>query len=114
MPNSPPRIMFYHDGRHPLIYMYEPPITRRQWEQCVDELLGTPVDCLVFNLGTGQSDVRRNQMETSWFHCTDDRGEIHLTQKNLVHRPPQTVHTRPAPTGGIGLGIHIDEQSPMP
>ena len=61
-----PRILYYNDSRHPLIYMYEPPITRRQWEQCVDELLGTPVDCLVFNLGTGQG----------MLHDTQGSGEI--------------------------------------
>jgi len=26
-----PRIMFYHDGRHPLIYMYEPPMLGTKW-----------------------------------------------------------------------------------
>ena len=38
-----PSLLFYHDGRHPLIYMYEPPITLDQYQQAVDELLGTPV-----------------------------------------------------------------------
>ena len=28
---SKPRIMFYHDGRHPLIYMYEPPMPKDAW-----------------------------------------------------------------------------------
>jgi hypothetical protein len=40
---APPAIYFYHDGRHPLIYMYEPPITVPQYQAAVDELLGTPV-----------------------------------------------------------------------
>jgi hypothetical protein len=26
-----PRIMFYHDERHPLIYMYEPPMLKDAW-----------------------------------------------------------------------------------
>ena len=43
MANSP-RIMFYHDGRHPLIYMYEPPIQKEEYEAGVDELVGTPVE----------------------------------------------------------------------
>ena len=37
-----PRIMFYHDGRHPLIYMYEPPMQKEEYEAAVDELVGTP------------------------------------------------------------------------
>ena len=46
-----PRIMFYHDGRHPLIYMYEPPIQKEEYEAGVDELIGTPVDAIMFGLG---------------------------------------------------------------
>lgn len=43
--------MFYHDGRHPLIYMYEPPMRREEYEAAVDELAGTPVEALMFCLG---------------------------------------------------------------
>ena len=50
-----PKLLFYHDGRHPLIYMYEPPISREQYEQAVDELLGTPVDGLCFCMGDGRT-----------------------------------------------------------
>jgi len=50
-----PKIMFYHDGRHPLIYMYEPPIQREEYEQGVDELLGTPVEAIMFCLGDGRT-----------------------------------------------------------
>ena len=46
-----PRIMFENDSRHTLIYMYEPPIQREEYEGAVDEVLGTPVEALVFNLG---------------------------------------------------------------
>ena len=44
---SAQRIMFYHDGRHPLIYMYEPPMLKQEYEQAVDELIGTPVEAMV-------------------------------------------------------------------
>ncbi len=33
-----PRIMFFHDSRHPAIYMYEPPMERQEFEAAVDEL----------------------------------------------------------------------------
>ena len=46
-----PRIMFDHDGRHPLIYMYEPPIRKEELEAAVDELAGTPVEALMLTLG---------------------------------------------------------------
>ncbi len=50
-----PRIIFDHDGRHPLIYMYEPPMQKEELEAGVDELLGTPVEALSLTLGDAQS-----------------------------------------------------------
>ena len=32
------RIWFYHDGRHPHIYRYEPPMRREEYVACIDEL----------------------------------------------------------------------------
>jgi hypothetical protein len=46
-----PRITFDHDGRHPLIYMYEPPIFKEEVEAGVDELAGTPVEAIMLTLG---------------------------------------------------------------
>ena len=50
-----PRIMFYTDGRHPLIYMYEPPMQKEEYVSAVDELVGTPVEALMFSLGEGRT-----------------------------------------------------------
>jgi hypothetical protein len=50
-----PRIWFYHDGRHPHIYRYEPPMSREQWMACIDELAGTPVEAVSFCLGEGRT-----------------------------------------------------------
>ena len=50
-----PKIMFYHDGRHPLIYMYEPPMQKEELQAAVDELLGTPVDAIMFTMGDGRT-----------------------------------------------------------
>ena len=41
-----PRIMFDHDGRHPLVYMYEPPMYKEEFEAAIDELVGTPVEAV--------------------------------------------------------------------
>ena len=46
-----PRIMFDHDGRHPLVYMYEPPMCREEFEAAVDEVAGTPVESVNLMLG---------------------------------------------------------------
>ena len=48
---SKPRIMFDHDGRHPLVYMYEPPMYKEEFEAVVDELAGTPVESVNLMLG---------------------------------------------------------------
>ena len=50
-----PRIMFFRDGRHPLIYMYEPPMQKEEYESAVDELAGTPVQAIMFGLGDGRT-----------------------------------------------------------
>ena len=46
-----PIITFDHDGRHPLIYMYEPPVFKEEVEAGVDELAGTPIEALMLTLG---------------------------------------------------------------
>ena len=63
-----PRIMFYHDGRHPLIYMYEPPIQKEEFEAGVDELAGTPVDAIMFCLGDGRTFLHDTKVGEIWGH----------------------------------------------
>jgi len=65
---SQPRIMFYNDGRHPLIYMYEPPIQKEEYEAAVDELLGTPVEAIMFCLGDGRTMLHDTQVGELWGH----------------------------------------------
>ena len=50
-----PRIWFYHDGRHPHIYRYEPPMSREEYVACIDEFAGTPVEAVSFCLGEGRT-----------------------------------------------------------
>ena len=71
-----PRLMYYHDGRHPLIYMYEPPIHREQYEQAVDELVGTPVDAIMFCLGDGRTVLHDTQVGELWGHNVDKWGHM--------------------------------------
>ena len=61
-----PRIMFDHDGRHPLIYMYEPPIRREELEAAVDELVGTPVEALMLTLGDIRSLLYDSEAGELW------------------------------------------------
>ncbi len=63
-----PRMMFYHDGRHPLIYMYEPPMQKEEFESAVDELLGTPIEALMFTMGDGRTVLHDTQVGELWGH----------------------------------------------
>ena len=65
---NPPVILFENDGRHPLIYMYEPPIQVEEYQSAVDELAGTPVDVLVFCLGDGRTMLHDTQVGELWGH----------------------------------------------
>ena len=61
-----PRIMFFHDSRHPSIYMYEPPMKKEEFEAAVDELVGTPVEALMFGLGDGRTVFHDTQVGEVW------------------------------------------------
>ena len=68
---SKPQIMFYHDGRHPLIYMYEPPMQKEEYEAGVDELAGTPVEALMFCMGDGRTVLHDTKIGELWGHNVD-------------------------------------------
>ena len=63
-----PRMMFYHDGRHPLIYMYEPPMQKEEYESTVDELVGTPIEVIMFCMGDGRTVLHDTQVGELWGH----------------------------------------------
>lgn len=61
-------MMFYHDGRHPLIYMYEPPMQKEEYEAAVDELVGTPIEAIMFCLGDGRTVLHDTKVGELWGH----------------------------------------------
>ena len=61
-----PRLMFENDSRHTLIYMYEPPIQKEEHEAAIDELLGTPVEALLYNLGYGNAFLHGTAIGDRW------------------------------------------------
>ena len=63
-----PRVMFYHDSRHPAIYMYEPPMQKEEFEAAVDELVGTDIDALMFNLADGRTMFHDTKAGEVWGH----------------------------------------------
>ena len=63
---SKPKIMFYHDGRHPLIYMYEPPMQKEEYQEAVDQLVGTPVEAINFTTGDGRTMLHETEAGELW------------------------------------------------
>ena len=86
---SNPSIMFYHDGRHPLIYMYEPPMQKAEYEAAVDELVGTSVEALMFCMGDGRTVLHDTQVGELWGDNVDKWDHIifrraHQNAKALI------------------------------
>ena len=80
-----PRLMFDHDSRHTLIYLYEPPIYKDQIEAAVDELAGTPVDALMWTLGEGRTMLHNTKVGEQWGHNVEKwpHHVFHRAHRNL-------------------------------
>lgn len=99
---QPPRFMFYHDGRHPLIYMYEPPMQKEEYEAGVDELVGTPIEAIMFCLGDGRTVLHDTEVGELWGHNVDKWSHIifrraHQNAEGLIaegHDPLQVMCDR--------------------
>ena len=97
-----PRIFFYHDGRHPLIYMYEPPMLKEEYEAAIDELAGTPVEAVTFCLGEGRVFLHDTKAGEFWGHNIPkwpkiSRQRTHMNAKALIeagHDPLRIVCDR--------------------
>ena len=61
-----PRLMYYDDSRHSSIYIYEPPMLKEEFEASVDDLVGTPVDALMFGLGDGRTVLHDTKVGELW------------------------------------------------
>ena len=70
-----PKIMFYHDGRHPLIYMYEPPMQKEEYQEAVDQLVGTPVEAINFTMGDGRTVLHETEVGELW-GAINKKGEV--------------------------------------
>lgn len=84
-----PKIIFYHDGRHPLIYMYEPPMRKEEYEAAVDELVGTPIEAIAFCLGDGRTVLHDTTVGELWGSPIDKWSHIifrraHQNAKHLI------------------------------
>ncbi len=84
-----PRIMFYHDGRHPHIYRYEPPMSKEEYNACIDELVGTPIEAVMFCLGEGRTVLHDTRVGELLGHNVDQWDHIvfrraHQNARHLI------------------------------
>ena len=97
-----PTIFFYHDGRHPLIYMYEPPMQKEEYEAAIDELAGTPVQAIMFAMGDGRTVLHDTRVGEFWGHHIEKWKHLifrraHQNAKRLIdegHDPLRVVCER--------------------
>lgn len=61
-----PKLIYYNDARHYLMYRYDPPLSRHVLRQPVDEILGTGVDTLFFGLASGATFLHDTQVGKRW------------------------------------------------
>ena len=93
-------LMFENDSRHTLLYMCEPPVAQEGCEAAVDELLGTPIGALVFNLGFGNAFLHDTQVADHWgpetaataqFRPEDDHHWDHLVFQRAYRNAQQLI-----------------------
>ncbi len=97
-----PKIMFYHDGRHPHMYRYEPPMSKDEMNAMIDELVSTSVDAVVYCLGEGRTMLHHTQVGELLGHNVDtwDHAAFRRVHQNAVslinqgHDPLQLICDR--------------------
>ena len=114
-----PRIWFYHDGRHPHIYRYEPPMRREEYVACIDELAGTPVEAVSFCLGEGRTMLHDTQVGELLGHNVEEWDHIifrraHQNAKGLIEAgdDPMRLICERAKLRGIALYPCLLVQNP--
>jgi len=84
-----PRMMYYTDARHPLVYMYEPPMRKEEFESTIDELVGTPIEAVMFCLGDGRTVMHDSSAGELWGHNVEKWDHVifrraHQNIKSLI------------------------------
>lgn len=71
-----PRLIYNNDGRHYLMYRYDPPLTLWHLRQPVDEILGTGVDTLSFGLVSRQPFPHETTVGLQWTWTDEHAAQV--------------------------------------
>ena len=61
-----PKLIYYNDARHYLLYRFDPPLSRHRLQSPVDDILGTGVDTLAFGLASGATFLHDSKVAHKW------------------------------------------------
>ena len=64
-------VMFYTDGRHTSVYLYEPPMGARQYVEPIDELLDLGIDTITYAVGDCSVLLYDTKVGERWGHNVD-------------------------------------------
>ena len=71
-----PKLVYENDGRHYLTYRYDPPMTLYQFQQPVDEILGTGVDTMFFGLVSRNRTPEDRKVGLRWDWATGRNNQV--------------------------------------
>ena len=64
-------VMFYTDGRHTSVYLYEPPMGVRQYIEAIDELVDLGIDTISYAVGDCSVLLYDTKVGERWGHNVD-------------------------------------------
>lgn len=67
-------VMFYTDGRHTSVYLYEPPMGVRQYVEPIDELVDLGIDTITYAVGDCSVLLYATEVGERWGHNVDLTG----------------------------------------
>ena len=66
--DSEKEVIFYTDGRHTSVYLYEPPMSVRQYVEPIDELLDLGIDTITYAVGDCSVLLYETKVGERWGH----------------------------------------------
>ena len=78
-------VMFYTDGRHTSVYLYEPPMDIKQYVEPIDELVDLSVDTITYAVGDCSVLLYATKVGERWGHNVD------LTDHDIWWRAAQNA-----------------------
>ena len=64
-------VMFYTDGRHTSVYLYEPPMGKKQYVEPIDELVDLGIDTITYAVGDCSVLLYATEVGERWGHNVD-------------------------------------------